>query len=308
MLYETLRFLKRLFFKPIYNLLQYRLIDKRKYDLYKNNYEILKTLVDIHSLKPATGELREMQIKNYNFTKEIIVELAQNGIQPFMMYGTLLGAERHNGFIPWDDDIDFGVIREDYKKILEYSKQNFVVCYQDINRYSYGKSTQKRLKQVLSEYPNKTILLIYPFLYKFIKGTSLSDYVQMDLFAIDYYKSDYNFEEYKNYSTKLNSKLWKINNTQKEVEYLEKERINNPNVIENSEKVCFGIDNIGFYTPFMNKIGFWNKNDIFPLKKMKFEDTEFYAPNNHIKILEYIYGDWESLPNKIESPHASERE
>ena len=58
----------------------------------------------------------------------------------------------------------------------------------------------------------------------------------------------------------------------------------------------------------MNKNGFWNKDDVFPLKRMKFEETEFWAPNNHIKILEYIYGDWESLPNKIESPHASERE
>lgn len=54
---------------------------------------------------------------------------AKHNLKYFVVFGTLLGTIRHAGFIPWDDDIDVGMLREDYEKFLKVAQkecgQNF---------------------------------------------------------------------------------------------------------------------------------------------------------------------------------------
>lgn len=67
----------------------------------------------------STRSLTEVQAIMWNIVKEIKPFLDENRLHYFILGGTLLGAVRHKGFIPWDEDFDIGIPREDYGKFLE---------------------------------------------------------------------------------------------------------------------------------------------------------------------------------------------
>lgn len=62
--------------------------------------------------------LRNVQLIQLEIAKEVKRICEQNNISYFMDGGTLLGAVRHKGFIPWDDDLDFGFTRDNYENLL----------------------------------------------------------------------------------------------------------------------------------------------------------------------------------------------
>ena len=68
--------------------------------------------------------LKEIQEESFKILEKLKEIFDQNGWKYYLAYGTLLGAIRHEGFIPWDDDIDLWVPREDYEKFISYCLNN----------------------------------------------------------------------------------------------------------------------------------------------------------------------------------------
>lgn len=77
-------------------------------------------------------ELRRLQLVELDILRDIDKVCREHGIRYFLDSGTLLGAVRHGGFIPWDDDVDLGMPRRDYERFLKVAPnalgEKYVVC------------------------------------------------------------------------------------------------------------------------------------------------------------------------------------
>lgn len=85
--------------------------------------------------------LREIQLAELNILKKIDNICSKENITYFLFWGTLIGAIRHNGFIPWDDDVDIALPRDGYNKLLNYLKNNKQDIYPlELRHYSVTKN------------------------------------------------------------------------------------------------------------------------------------------------------------------------
>lgn len=115
--------------------------------------------------------LREIQIESLNILSEIDTICRTNGIQYFIIAGTLIGAIRHKGFIPWDDDVDIAMCRDAYDEFLDIYKNtgNYrIVNYEtEINcPYMITRISNDRFEQKMEFGPDYKIgafVDVYPF-------------------------------------------------------------------------------------------------------------------------------------------------
>lgn len=69
--------------------------------------------------------LRKLQITELAILKKVVAFCDHNNVPYIIMGGTLLGAVRHEGFIPWDDDIDIAIPREEYERFVSIANDEF---------------------------------------------------------------------------------------------------------------------------------------------------------------------------------------
>ena len=110
-------------------------------------------------------------------TQEIDMVCKKYGIKMFLVGGSLLGAVRHGGFIPWDDDIDFGMKRCDYQKFIEIfdselGDRYYLRCpnskYPNGNRFMqiYKRGTTLKVAEGSTPLqPNCVLIDVFPYDY-----------------------------------------------------------------------------------------------------------------------------------------------
>ena len=122
--------------------------------------------------------LQEIQNEEKEMLREIIKFLDEHEINYYISYGTMLGAIRHNGFIPWDDDIDISMLREDFEKIVKIAKEDCKINENlEIQYYELGNSVYPFIKII-----NKKVFLD--------EGLKFDNNLWIDIFSLDNLPND----------------------------------------------------------------------------------------------------------------------
>ena len=92
--------------------------------------------------------VRELQLTELELIRRFVHICEKENLTYFMLGGTMLGAVRHNGYIPWDDDADFGMPREDYERFLQVGG-NYLPEYIKIETFQADKSHREYIAQMV---------------------------------------------------------------------------------------------------------------------------------------------------------------
>lgn len=223
---------------------------------YLNNY-----LLKADNLPPTSDpDLRIMQLCDVQLLRIVDKILTKHNLDYWLDYGTLLGAVRHKGFIPWDDDMDISVSEDDFDEVMRVLKDEL----SSIDGFEVEE------KEVLGRI-----------------GVGYRHYetgVWLDIFSLNdlSYTGDRQTFFYQVKTKRAKYRTYYLNNVNKVVRE-EIKRIKRKHLPKesNCEKKLY------FVAPernIDNNLNF-DYSDIYPIKELSFEGYLFKVPNNYNEVL-----------------------
>lgn len=224
--------------------------------------------------KKIVQDSRELNMQLLDFIDNVCKKY---DLQWWLHAGTLLGAIRHEGFIPWDDDCDINMIREDYEKFIE-------VIDKEIDEHNLTNTVEVNTSTIT----NNNVYL--PFI-------KVNYWIGKDLYAfIDIFPTDYTDKVIDNINELFSEENRRIGRELKNgadrQEVLNKsfERLNVSK--EKTNTIISGVED-----PVLS---IHDYDSIFPIRLMKFENRNYPCPNKYEEyiISEYGYG-YKRIPKVI---------
>ena len=215
--------------------------------------------------------LRMLKILDYLCTK--------HDISYFLTGGSLLGAIRHQGFIPWDDDLDVGMTRKNYDKFLKYAVPHlpndiFFQTPETDPYYLQTNNVDSRLRDKYSSYDHINV-----------ENNKWHEGLQVDIFVYDRAYLPHNF-----FIVLQNMLLKKLNDKKKRATVLHTVTRFVPlplvyasNFLQSAGGIKMGANYI-------------KPQEITRLVRKKFEDAEFLVPQGWDACLKRQYGNYMQLP------------
>lgn len=229
------------------------------------------------------------QGKLLDMAKSIVNVFDQNNIKYIIFFGSLLGAVRHQGFIPWDDDFDLVVFDEDYMRAVNCLEKELPPRYKIHSRkidpyyfHSWNRVKDTTIKvEFENQYHSHNALVDFSNL-----GVDIHCFKKLKLGEVNAYLR---FEKQQFLLRKFEMGIISKSDFDQGFDATSEQDFILPEHIEDKKNQTVFANVVGLNAPI-------NFDDVFPLLDFKFVDQTFKGPVGFDNILKSIYGDYNSLP------------